>query len=580
MNHDLPTWDATAQTAPVAISGGIVGQSDPPRNLLDRLAPNPSTFFPHCAADPQVARSAKGPILKTCYPLTSHRPSHKIMSKLSLRRLLPILLALPLLSELSAQVHYHDSGAPWNQKANAGPDAEVPGWYYNLGITGLRVELVKEHPTWLLVRHVFEGSPAHKKVKVGDYITGAGELEFTTPHVNGYGMDKFGPDGPIKDFATALEASQASKGSSKLALRLMRKKKVKNVRLSLGKGYGTYAQSFPVECVKSEEVLDDLYAYLLEQQRDDGFWGDPVHDTFAPLALLASGKRKHMAAVKKNVQRHAKTTHAEDKPGLVNWRYMTAAIVMSEYYLITREKWVLKELQEVYEFLLSTQYMDLSQLNPKVKDSHPDSLPTDPMDSHGGWGHNPGFEGYGPIAMITAQGAIAFSLMKECGIDVDRERHDAAYAFLLRASGRNAYVWYKDEAAGQDDWADMGRTGATAVAYRLSPWEGDYKKRGMKHATLIGEHPDSFPDTHASPILGMGYTAAGAAGNAGAFRQLMAANKWWFTLARCTDGSFYYQPNRDNTGYGNDSRLSASAVTAFILSIPKRNLRMTGRAAK
>jgi hypothetical protein len=219
-------------------------------------------------------------------------------------------------------------------------------------------------------------------------------------------------------------------------------------------------------------------------------------------------------------------------------------------------------------------------LNPKAKETHPDSVPKNALDSHGGWGHNPGFEGYGPIGMLTAQGAIAFALLKDCGIEVERARHDMAYAFLQRASGRNDYVWYKDEAAGQDDWADMGRTGAAATAYRLSPWQGEYAKRAQAHATLIGEHPESFPDTHASPLMGMGYTAAGAATNPEAFRKLMQANRWWFTLAQCTDGSFYYQPNRDNNGYGPDSRIEASAVTAFIFSIPKHNLRLTGRAAE
>jgi hypothetical protein len=37
-----------------------------------------------------------------------------------------------------AQVHYHDNNSPWGQRA----DAEVPGWFYNLGITGLRAQLV------------------------------------------------------------------------------------------------------------------------------------------------------------------------------------------------------------------------------------------------------------------------------------------------------------------------------------------------------------------------------------------------------------------------------------------------------
>jgi hypothetical protein len=57
----------------------------------------------------------------------------------------------------------------------------------------------------------------------------------------------------------------------------------------------------------------------------------------------------------------------------------------------------------------------------------------------------------------------------------------------------------------------------------------------------------------------------------------MDENRWWFVLAQCADGSFYYQPNRDNAGYGSDSRISASAVTAFILSIPKKSLHVTGK---
>ncbi len=57
----------------------------------------------------------------------------------------------------------------------------------------------------------------------------------------------------------------------------------------------------------------------------------------------------------------------------------------------------------------------------------------------------------------------------------------------------------------------------------------------------------------------------------------MDKSKWWFVLSQCVDGSFYYQPNRDNAGYGPDSRLSASAVTAFILSLEKKSLHLAGK---
>ena len=83
---------------------------------------------------------------------------------------LGVASALVLVVPAAAQVHYHDSGHPWKQRASEGPDAEVPGWYYNLGITGMRAELVADAPKSLVIRHVFAGSPASSMVLVGDTL--------------------------------------------------------------------------------------------------------------------------------------------------------------------------------------------------------------------------------------------------------------------------------------------------------------------------------------------------------------------------------------------------------------------------
>ena len=328
-------------------------------------------------------------------------------------------------------------------------------------------------------------------------------------------------------------------------------------------------------------ILGELLQYLVDNQQEDGSFGNPVHDTFAPLALLSSGLAKYRPAIERNVRHQVALINNQDL-GLRNWYYMNAAIVLSEYHLATGEKWVLPELQKVHDLIAKGQYLQMSQINPKAKESHPDSFPKGPEDAHGGWGHNPGFEGYGPIAMITGQGALAYSLMHRCGITIDRANHDAAYEFIKRGTGENGYVWYGDSrGGGPDNWADMGRTGAAALAYFLSPYDdAKYRERALIHARVIGLHPQSFPDTHGSPAMGMGYSALGAFGDPDSFRTLMDANRWWFTMAQCTDGSFYYQPNRDNAGYGSDSRMTASAVTAFMLSIPSRGLVITGREPK
>ena len=499
--------------------------------------------------------------------------------KMMKRGLIYLALLLPLLPKtLVGQVHYYENGRPWKQKAGSGPDAEVNGWFYNLGITGIRAELIAKEPKFLLVRHVFDGSLAAGKVKVGDLVVGANGRAFKTPHRNGYGMEVFGPDGPLLDFAMALEESQGKEHNGRLDLTLRRKDQTLKVALNVGTQYGTYGPKYPANCTKSTQILEDLLAYLVKTQREDGSWGSPPHDTFAPLALLANGDPKHIDLVRKNAQFHARTTKVKDRSWLINWRYMAAAIVMSEFYLATGEKWILPELQEVYDFLISSQYVDMAQIDDKSRKTHPGAVPKDKMGAHGGWGHNPGFEGYGPISMLTGQGALAFAMMKHCGIKVDRERHDKAYDFLVRSSGRNGYVWYADKAAGQNNWADMGRTGAAGVANAMSPYNDDkYLKRALAHAKVIGRHPESFPDTHGSPVMGMAYAAAAAHLDPASFRRLMDKNKWWFVLSQCPDGTFYYQPNRDNAGYGSDSRVSASAVTTFSLTLDKKSLRISGK---
>jgi hypothetical protein len=492
---------------------------------------------------------------------------------------LSLLLTAATATHASAfQVHHYEDGGPWNQRAGSGPDAEVPGWFYNLGPTGIRVELDDEFPTHLVVRYVFEDSPAAGRVEVGDHIVGVAGQRFERPHRNGYGMEVFGPQGPILDFANALEALQRKDAKGKLELELLRAGESVRAELSVDRKHGAFGATYPMDCAKSDAVLDHLLPYLREQQREDGSFGDEILDTFIPLALLANPSKDNLAAVERNARFHASRTMSKDKDmdGLVNWRYMAAAIVLCEYYQVSKDKWILPELKEIHDFIISSQYTSLSQVNPAAKESHPDSYPTDARQQHGGWGHNPGFEGYGPIAMLTGQGALALSLMQRCGVEIDRERLGFAFDFLARGTGSNGYLWYADGVAGDDDWADMGRTGASAIALALDPWPNDARaEQAMKHALLIGEHPESFPDTHASPIMGMGYAALAANLHPASFRRLMDANRWWFTLSECHDGTFYYQPNRDNSGYGADSRLSASAVTALILSIEKRNLLVT-----
>ena len=502
---------------------------------------------------------------------------------MQLRQLLFCLMAGVCVSlPAMAQVDYRN-GQPWSQRAGDGPDAIVPGWYYNLGITGVRAELVADDPKALLVRYVFEKSPAGGLVKVDDRIVGVNGKTFEHPHRNGYGMAVFGGDGPIKELASVLEACTGEEGSGKLVLKVKRGSKLIDVELKFSKAIGSYSATFPSKCPKSERIYKHLLNYLVEHQHANGSFGSPVENTFAPLALLASGEKRYLP----NIERCAR--HLSDgipdsandrKDGLMNWSYMAAAIVLSEYHLATKAQWVLPKLQKIHDVIYQSQYMDMSQINPKAKESHPDSYPTGPKSARGGWGHNPGFEGYGPMTMTTGQGAMAYALMNRCGIKIDRARLEAAYDFLKRGTAPNGCPGYADSSGGGDDWCDLGRAGAAGMAFALCPYDNaPHRQQALLYSNIIGKHPQSFPDTHASPIMGMGYEAMGANIDPKNFRKLMDDNRWWFTMAQCADdGTFYYQPNRDSSGYGGDSRMSATAVVAFIYSFSTPRLQVQGVA--
>jgi hypothetical protein len=485
----------------------------------------------------------------------------------SVRKLCALLLLLAVPAAPAAALV--KSGGRYDVTTKAEPDARAGGWFINLGITGARGRMLPAAPRVMEVAYVFEDTPAHGKLKAGDRIVGANGKRFATPHKFGYGMDKFGYEGPMMDIGNALEASQGRRLRGKLVFLVERGGKTLPVALKLPVKYGRYAKTYPFGCRKTALILDELYAYLVKRQRDNGTWSGRCHiNAFAALALLASDRKDCMPAVKKAMRFFAENTNDTIAyRGYDCWKYGLYGVCLAEYYLKTREKWVLKELDEINRWLVKAQFEKAYRRGQGA----------------GGWGHRPagrpGGNGYGPICMISAQAMAAWSLIARCGLEVDRRRYMLAHRFLVKGTNNIGYVWYKDGNGGDDKYADMGRTGASAAAHALCPFGGKaFGDYALKSARCIGTNYKTFPDTHGSPILGMGWTALGAALDPASFRKLMDRHVWFFNLSHCPDGTFYYQPNRDSNpqDYASGPRLSASAATALIFSIQHRSLRVTG----
>ena len=155
---------------------------------------------------------------------------------------------------------------PLENRANGGPDREVDGWYYNLGVTGMRAELSASRPKHLLIRHVFSGSPADRQIQAGDYIVGVSGKAFETAHQNGYGEAVFGAKGPILDFANALESAQSISGKGQLTIDIDRHGQRQQVVLNIGQEDGAFGETFPTADAKSAQILEGLYSYLKERK--------------------------------------------------------------------------------------------------------------------------------------------------------------------------------------------------------------------------------------------------------------------------------------------------------------------------
>ncbi|MHC5028406.1 MAG: DUF6288 domain-containing protein, partial [Planctomycetota bacterium] len=431
----------------------------------------------------------------------------------------------------------------------------------NLGITGARGKIEVDTPTVIDVTYVFEGTPAFRVLQVGDRITGVNGTSFTTPHKFGYGMDAFGYEGPMMEFGNALERSQGDEAlAGTLTLSLLRDDKPVDVEVAIGGGRGAYGRTYPFNCSRTVATLTQTRDYLASKQNEDGHWhkGRAHIDTFAALALLSAGPLYAAQCERAARAFAAATDDVIDYGGLDCWKYTLYGVYLAEYYLATRERWVIPELEEIDRWLRQAQM------------------------ENGGWGHRPahrpGGNGYGAFAAMTAQAKLAWGLMMRCGLDIDAERYEAAHTFLQKGTNDIGYLWYKDGVGHKTNYADMGRTGTSAIAHHVGPRrKPHYRQTARAHAKCIGDNPTTFPDTHGSPLLGMAFTALGTVPDGDSLRKLFDHNRWHFALSQCSDGTFYYQPNRDNNAqdYHAAPRLSATAATALILAIGERNLEMT-----
>lgn len=405
-----------------------------------------------------------------------------------------------------------------------------------------------------VVSYIFKNSNADGKLLMGDVVVGVDGSPFQ------------------KDLAVrmgnAINNAEGTTGA--LALQIVRQGKPLTIKFQLPT-IGNFSPTFPYNCPKTKLVFSQACDYIARHQLPHGAWdpqGSGIASTsaFAALALLSSGEEKYQ----KNVRAAAEFfLSINDKGGLECWKLNHASIFLSEYYLQTGDPRVKTKLLELYKFLRVQQ---LTQTPYPFWFSHERFLGKAP--SPGG--------AYIYLGVNVANTLLAWSLMGECGVEMDAEQTAGTWSAVQAAgpSGEMPYAASLGQSGGDTDaW---GRTGVLAVANHFTPSQSVY---GKAIAGALGRQWDRlYFSSHASSAMGkMWGTLGTAAVDPALFRKLMDKYRYSFALMRLEDGRFVAQPgiggNNLYKTQGIDFEfgpLWTTALNTLVFAPGFRYLRITG----
>jgi hypothetical protein len=423
------------------------------------------------------------------------------------------------------------------------PEGHTHDW--NLGATGARGwmysdKMVTHVASQIVITEVADGSPAADVLSIGDVILGVGGEDFESD--------------PRTEFGRALTAAESKRGKGRLVLTRWRDGKTKEVTIRLPV-LGDYSETAPYGCEKSEQVLEQGCEWLAASMEAPAYKPNPIPRCLNALALLASGERKYL----KLVEREVAWASEFSTNSFATWYYGYACLLIAEYTMATGDKDYLPGLERLALEAARGQSMV------------------------GSWGHkfaqpNGRLFGYG---MMNAPGVpltIALVAAREAGIE--DEEVDLAIersVDLLRFYVGKGAIPYGDHHPWIQTHEDNGKCGMGAVLFQLL---GDVDAAEYFARMALASHGPERDGGHTGNFFNLLWSMPALSLNgelaAGAWMEEFGA--WTFDLARRWDGSFAHQgppePRKDK--YAN-----WDATGAFLLAyaLPKRELLLTGRHA-
>jgi hypothetical protein len=225
---------------------------------------------------------------------------------------------------------------------------------YNLGPTGLRGWIYSHgggagsfgrhtsHQPWqILVTTVGTNTPATGNLEVNDVLLGVSTGSAAVP------VPLFSQDAR-RSLGLAIGAAEAGDGT--LNLKRWRAGVVSDVTLQLPV-LGAYAATVPFNCPKSALIRSNL----LNRIRTQNFAGPYLHGSVKALALLAAGTDADLPKVREFVLPLANLVKGTVPGQIDGWVSGYEAILLAEYYLLTRDAEVLDGLTHLTRVLAGSQ---------------------------------------------------------------------------------------------------------------------------------------------------------------------------------------------------------------------------------
>ncbi|MDZ4829003.1 MAG: DUF6288 domain-containing protein [Phycisphaerae bacterium] len=423
-----------------------------------------------------------------------------------------------------------------------------PDW--NLGPTGAKGwifarEFDTSEARQILIGSVAKGSPAEEVLKPGDVIVGVGDKPFDAD--------------ARRAFAEALAAAESEAGHGSLTLLRWREGTVSSIAIAL-EPRKSFSGTSPWNCAKAARIIEDGCRSIAQRGFPGGSidkptrgdnWDPEVLNSVNAMALLASGKPEYLALVSEYARKVGpKELDLVMREGLYAWTWGYAALFLTEYYLVTKDDFVLPAIRE-YAHKIAIGQSEV-----------------------GTWGHgfrvegnNGTLGGYGAINQCGLVCWISLILAEKCGIDdpavhtAVRKSHEFFRFYIGKGSvpyGDHPPYWLHD---------DNGKSAAAAVAFDLMGLHDGARFFSRMATAAYGEKELG----HTGNYLGLLWGALGS-NRAGpdAVSAFLREQRWYYDLARRFDGSFF-TIERDNYGW------DMTGIFVLHASLPLRTLWLTGK---